>query len=79
MTLKARVYRVQELALCLIRKWWRPVSQLGLMASVWVQLVYLPLKTGTMPSLAEAAAYVGAVVAAFGVRAYEKINGGASE
>lgn len=74
---KAAFLRCQEALLCLVRKWWRPITQIGLCASVWANLVYLPLKKGEPPSLAEAAAYVTAIVAAFGVRAYEKIKGAA--
>lgn len=75
MTIKDRILAWQEAALCCVRKWWRPLGQVGAAASVWVNLVYLPIKTGKSPSLAEAAAYLTALGTLFAVRAYEKVKG----
>lgn len=66
---------VQAVCLNVVRVWWRPLGQVGAAASVWVNLVYLPIKLGKSPSLAEAAAYLTALGAMFAVRAYEKVQG----
>lgn len=75
MTLKARLIAAQEMALCLVRKWWRPVTCIGIAGGSLVNLVIIPLWTMTVPDLTSAAAYVVAASAAFGVRAFEKWKG----
>jgi hypothetical protein len=75
MTLKQRFLRAQEMLLCLCRKWWRPLTCLGLLASVWTNLVILPWRAGKPIEFAPAAAFVSAVVAAFAVREIGKIKG----
>ena len=67
-TFKARVLRWQEIALCVVRKWWRPVTCTGIAGGTIVNLVILPLKTGTIPNMAEGAAWITACAAAFAVR-----------
>lgn len=79
MTLKARLMHVQNVGLCLIRKWWRPLTCLGLLASVWVNLVVLPWRAGKPIDFAPAAAFVTAIVAAFAVREAGKIMGSADK
>jgi len=75
MTLKARLIAAQEMALCLVRKWWRPVTCIGIAGGSLVNLVIIPLWTMTVPDLTAAAAYVAAASAAFGIRAFEKWKG----
>lgn len=75
MSLKLRVLRVQETLLCLCRKWWRPLTCLGLLASVWVNLVIIPWRKGEEIDFAKGAAFVTAIVAAFAVRECGKIMG----
>lgn len=75
MTIKATLLHWQDMALCLVRKWWRPVTQIGIAGGALVNLVIIPLITRTVPDLAAAAAYVAAATAAFGVRAWEKHKG----
>lgn len=72
MTLKAKVLRVEQVALGLVRKWWRPVTCVGIAGGAIVNLIIIPIATWQVPSMAEAAAYVAAATAAFGVRAFEK-------
>jgi uncharacterized SAM-binding protein YcdF (DUF218 family) len=62
-------------AMAVVRMWWRPLTQLGLAAAIWVNGVIVPLATKTYPDLTALAALVTAVVAAFGVRAWEKHKG----
>jgi len=68
MSLKLRLLRAQETGLCLIRKWWRPLSCAGLVASLWVNLVIIPWMKREAVELEKAALFVTAVVAAFAVR-----------
>jgi len=69
------ILRAQEMALCLIRKWWRPLTCLGIAGSLMVHGVVLPLMTRTSPDLTGLAALVTACAAAFAVREWGKIKG----
>lgn len=71
------IMRAQEALLCAIRKWWRPITQIGIAGGAVVNLVIIPLAKWEVPDMTAAAAYVAAATAAFGVRAYEKIKGAA--
>jgi len=75
MTLKANILGAQEVALCFVQKWWRPVTCIGIAGGSVVNLVVIPLFNWEVPDMAAAAAYVAAVTAAFGVRAWEKHKG----
>jgi hypothetical protein len=72
MGMKALFLRAQEAALCLISKWWRPITSVGIAGGAVINLVVIPLRTWTPINMAEAAAYVAAATAAFTVRAWEK-------
>lgn len=75
MALLAKLLAVQEVALCAVRKWWRPVTQIGIAGGMVVNGVVIPLYTWSVPDMTALAAYVAAATAAFGVRAYEKFKG----
>lgn len=60
--------RIQAAVLELIRRWWRPISCVGIAGGAIVNLVVIPLTTWTVPNMAEAAAYVAAMTAAFAIR-----------
>lgn len=64
--------RVQDAALCLVSKWWRPVTCIGIAGGAVINLVIIPLWTWTPINMVEAAAYVTAATAAFAVRSWEK-------
>lgn len=68
MSLKKRVLAIQDMALCLVRKWWRPVTCIGIAGGAVVNLIIIPLIKREVPDMAEAAAYVTAATAAFAVR-----------
>jgi len=72
MTLRARlmqrILRVQEMALCVVRKWWRPVTCIGIAGGTIINLCIIPLATWTIPNLAEGAAWITACAATFAVR-----------
>lgn len=70
--MKATFLRWQEAALCLVRKWWRPLTQLGIAGGMIVNGVVIPIIKRDFPDLTALAAYVAAATAAFGVRAWEK-------
>ena len=75
MTWKTTVIEAQEIALCVVRKWWRPVTCIGIAGGALVNLVIIPLVNWEVPDMADAAAYVAATTAAFSVRAFEKWKG----
>ena len=66
-----RLLRAQEMALCLVRKWWRPCTCIGIAGGAIVNLIVIPLMKREVPNMAEAAAYVTAATAAFAVREYK--------
>lgn len=71
----ASLMRAQEIALCLIRKWWRPLTCVGIAGSMIVHGVVLPLLTRSHPDLTGLAALVTACAAAFAVREWGKTKG----
>lgn len=75
MTIKQTVLRVQEMALCAVRKWWRPATCIGIAGGAIVNLVVIPLVNWEVPDMTAAAAYVTAATAAFAVREFGKIKG----
>lgn len=64
-----------DAGICLIRKAWRPIAAMGLAASVWVNLVWIPFKKGDPIDFTTAAVYVGAITSAFAVREVGKYFG----
>jgi hypothetical protein len=72
--------RTQDVALCLIRKWWRPVTCIGVAASVWTYCVCTPLYSLIVLHQLPAdglgvAAVITAATGAFAVREWGKKNG----
>jgi hypothetical protein len=67
-SIKDRLSAIQEGALDLIRKWWRPVTCIGIAGGAIVNLIIIPLAKWEVPDMAQAAAYVTAATAAFAVR-----------
>lgn len=74
MSLKDRLLAVEAVALCIVRKWWRPVTCIWLAASVAVHGTILPL-TGRDTDLTGLSLLISAVVAAFAVREWGKMKG----
>ena len=70
-----KLNKIMDVPLCFIRKWWRPVTCVGIAATMWVQGVILPLMNKTAPDLMGLAALVTAVAAAFAVREWGKAKG----
>jgi hypothetical protein len=73
--LKARILSAQEIALCFVRKWWRPATCIGIAGGALVNLVIIPLVNWQVPDMTAAAAYVTAATAAFAVREWGKTKG----
>jgi len=73
--MKQAILKWQEAALCLVSKWWRPVTCVGIAGGAIVNLILIPLVNWEVPDLTAAAAYIAAATAAFGVRAWEKRAG----
>lgn len=77
MTVRQTVLRWQEVALCFVRKWWRPATCIGIAGGAIVNLVVIPLVNWQVPDMTAAAAYVTAATAAFAVREWGKVKGSA--
>jgi uncharacterized membrane protein YagU involved in acid resistance len=73
-TLK-RIEVVMNIVLCLIRKWWRPITCIGIAGSVLVHGVILPLMIKQSPDLTGLAALITSAAAAFAVREWGKSKG----
>lgn len=74
MSLKSRLLAAEKVALCVIRKWWRPVTCLWIAGTMAVHGVILPL-TGKDTDLTGLSLLVSAVAAAFAVREWGKVKG----
>jgi hypothetical protein len=77
--LKQRFLKLQEMALCLSRKWWRPFMLWSIAIGGLVNLVIIPWKTGKPIEFDKAAAWVGACGILSWVRAQEKAKGSAEK
>lgn len=75
MSLLQRINTFLNIPLCFIRKWWRPLTCVWISASVLVNGVWLPLKSGTPADMVALAGLITAVTAAFAVREWGKIKG----
>jgi hypothetical protein len=62
------VVRTQQVALCLVQKWWRPVTCIGIAGSVITNGVYIPLHKGEAVDMTGLAALIVAATGAFAVR-----------
>lgn len=69
------ISRVQEVALCVVRKWWRPITAIGIAGSMIVHGIVLPLILMEPPDLMGLAALVTAAAGAFAVREWGKAQG----
>lgn len=74
MTLKERFLAAEKVALCVIRKWWRPITCIWIAGTMAVHGVILPLK-GTPTDLTGLSLLVTATAGAFAVREWGKIKG----
>ena len=75
MSLKSAILRSQDVVLCFVRKWWRPVTCIGIAGGAVVNLMIIPIVNWEVPDMTAAAAYVTAATAAFAVREWGKVNG----
>ena len=80
MSFKDRLLAAEKVALCVIRKWWRPVTCIWIAGTMAVHGVVLPLymffRKGEMPTdLTGLSLLVTATAGAFAVREWGKIKG----
>lgn len=74
MTFKERLLAFEKTALCVIRKWWRPITCIWIAGTMAVHGVILPL-LGTETDLTGLSLLVTATAGAFAVREWGKIKG----
>lgn len=85
MSLKDRLLAVEKTALCIIRKWWRPVTCIWIALTMAVHGVIAPayvlITTGQLPGtdLTGLSLLVTAIAGAFAVREFGKIKGVADD
>lgn len=84
MSLKDRLLAFEKTALCVIRKWWRPVTCLWIAATMAIHGVVIPLymllRFGQSPTdLTGLSLLVTAIAGTFAVREWAKIKGTASD
>jgi hypothetical protein len=72
-----KINRIMDILLCAIRKWWRPITCVGIAGSVVVHGIILPLITKTGSDLPGLAGLIAAATAAFAVREWGKTKGSA--
>lgn len=70
-----KLNKILDIPLCLIRKWWRPVTCVGIAGSVLVHGIILPLMNNTPAELMSLSALITAATAAFAVREWGKVKG----
>lgn len=80
MSLKDRLLAFEKVALCVIRKWWRPITCLWLAGTMAVHGVILPLlvfvRKGELGTdLTGLSLLVTATASAFAVREWGKVKG----
>lgn len=81
MNLKDRLLAFEKTALCVIRKWWRPVTCVWIALTLAVHGVLAPayvlITTGQLPAtdLTGLSLLVTAIAGAFAVREFGKIKG----
>ena len=78
MTFKERILAAEKVALCVIRKWWRPITCIWIAGTMAVHGVILPLM-GTPTDLTGLSLLVTAIAGAFAVREWGKIKGVSSD
>ena len=84
MSFKDRLLAFEKTALCVIRKWWRPVTCLWIAATMAIHGVVIPLymllRFGQSPTdLTGLSLLVTAIAGAFAVREWAKIKGTADD
>lgn len=77
MTVKipAKLAIISEIALCAVRKWWRPLVCISMGLALLVNGVVIPLITRTVPDLTGLAALCVALSPFAWLRTKEKIKG----
>lgn len=80
MSVKQRLLAAEKVALCVIRKWWRPVTCIWIAGTMAVHGVIIPLlivfrEGGSPADLTGLSLLVTATAGAFAVREWGKIKG----
>lgn len=75
MTFKERLLAFERGTLCVIRKWWRPLTCVWIAGTMAVHGVILPLFMGKDTDLTGLSLLVTATAGAFAVREWGKIRG----
>ena len=74
-TLEQKINSIVKVPALFITKMWRPITCAFIAASVFVNGVYLPLKSGSPADMVALSALITATVAAMAVREWGKVKG----
>lgn len=66
--------KINDVAICFVNKWWRPLGYFVLIAASAVSTIYVPIKTQTGVPLKDLAILIAAFAPLAGLRTYEKMK-----
>jgi hypothetical protein len=75
MKIKDTLLRLQDVALCVVRKWWRPATYIVLIGASLTNSVIIPLWKMTPVSLTDLAALIASWSPVIAIREWGKANG----
>lgn len=78
--LMSRMERVMDIALCLIRKWWRPITCVGIAMTMFVHGIIVPMYrliqgNDTITDLSGLSLLITSIAGTFAVREWGKTKG----
>jgi hypothetical protein len=73
--IKAVIMRTQDAALCLVKKWWRPMTYIVLGTGTLVNTIIIPLHKMEGINLAEFAALIASWSPIIAIREWGKVKG----
>lgn len=71
---KKWLYNLQEITLCLVQKWWRPVGSFTIIGTIITNCIVIPLKRGEGVDLMGLTAVITAYAPLVAIRAWEKVK-----
>lgn len=74
MDFKSKLINFQEILICVVNKWWRPLGCLTLVGGAFVNTVFLPLHKGVGVDLPGFALVVASFAPIVAIRTWEKLK-----
>lgn len=73
--MKDKLLQIEAVALCVVRKWWRPLAALSIAGTMFVNGILIPVWRKETPDLTGLSLLVTSIAGAFAVREWGKIKG----